>query len=67
MTNAERLRRLKKRHRLTNARIAEITGYSVDAVNTWLSSPESKRYQGDMSDRVFLSVKLTIETAMRMN
>lgn len=64
MTNADRLRRLKKKYRLTNSRIAEITGYSVSAVEMWFSSPESKRYQGDMSDRVFLSVKLAVETEM---
>lgn len=65
MTNADRLRKLKKKYKLTNARIAEITGYSVGAVDLWFAAPGSKRYRGDVSDRVFNSVKLAIEHANR--
>ena len=58
-TNAARLRALMKRHRLTNAKVAELAVVSIKTVEAWLAKPGAASHR-PMPDRAMKLVALQL-------
>lgn len=59
MTNADQLRSLITQHKLSRARVAELCGVSIHAVNAWLLPRAAKAWRS-MPDRVLRLLKLDL-------
>lgn len=56
ISNNEKLRKIMKRHHLTQIKVATLLDYSLDTVKSWGSSKVSKRYRS-MPNRALRSLQ----------
>lgn len=60
MTNNQKLKQIMKQRRLTQPRVATLTGYSLDTVKSWCSRKSSDRYR-IMPTRALRSLERELE------
>lgn len=60
MTNNEKLKEFMQNNKLSQADVADMTGYSLDSVKAWCARPTSKRYR-EMEPRALRSLQRELQ------